>query len=203
MFSIQKYARRFLQALIATATLAYLPFATAEIDADVTYVRPGVDFNQYEQFLISPLDLSDLNLVPPAWVENPEPRRWSLTDEDIAHLRSFYQDELKAGIKSRKQFKVVDAPAANTIDIDVKITRITPWAGRGEKTETLGSGEMAFEAQLRDAHSGDLLVIVEGVQNVGEAYQENKPFNHEHNFKEKFFVWGEALSDELHNVKSQ
>lgn len=179
--------------------LTFNLFAASAAVADVKaeYVRPGVDFTRYTQFIVDPVDVSELALVPPPWVTKPNPRKWELSDESIAFIRSLYTKQITAGLESNGKFNVVKNVNDKTIAVEVKLIRITPWAEKGKKDETLGSGEMKFEAMIRDGQTGDLLALYEGVQNVGKHYQENTPINHEHNFKEHFYNWGKNLADAL------
>ncbi|SMF05676.1 Protein of unknown function [Alteromonadaceae bacterium Bs31] len=161
------------------------------------YSRPGVDYSQYTQFVVTPLNISDMRLVPPPWVTDAKPKKWTMSEKNEAFLRSLYMESLTKGIESSGQFKTAKTPAANTIQIDLRINRLTPWAAKGDKATIKGSGELKFEAELRDASTGELLAIFEGVQAVGEDYQENTTFNHKHNLKEHFERWGKNLSQAL------
>lgn len=191
------------RSLLVLATPFVLLFAgTASADFTVTYTRPNTDFGSYNQFLISPLDMSDMKIVPPAWVTDSKPHKWQLSEKDVEYIRSLYQEYIANGIRSGKKYDVVSEQAPNTLEVDVEIIRLIPWAKKGDKSaKTKGSGEMKFEVVFRDALSGDLLAIGEGLQNVGENYQENVPINHEHNLKEHFFTWGQSLSDALAKQK--
>lgn len=185
-----------IQCLLAMLMLFSMP-SFAQKETSVTYVRPGVDFAKYTEFLVTPLDMSDLKLVPPPWVEDTKPGKWNLNDADIALINSLYQENIAKGIHNKGKFNSVIVPTVQAIQVDMKITRLTPWAAKGESVETQGSGELKFEAELRDALTGDLLVLLEGLQQVGKNYQANTRLNHEHNLKAHFERWGEALSDAL------
>ncbi len=179
-------------ALVATA-LASLSWA----DASVQYARPNVDYSQYKQFVVSPLDISNMRIVPPAWADKPESKKWTMSQKNEDFLRSLYMESITKGIESSGKFKAAKAPGTNTILVEIQLTRLTPWAARGEKVTTKGSGELKFEAELRDAETNDLLVLIEGVQEVGKDYQENTSFNHQHNLKQHFERWGKWLSNAL------
>jgi len=198
LFIIPKMFNCLASALAFVILSAFTLAAQASTETEVVYVRPGEDFSQYTQFVVTPLNLSDTKLVPPPWVENPKPSVWKLSKKDIEFIRGLYIDSISKGIHTSGKFKSVNKASEQAIQVDVKITRLTPWAAKGEaEAQTLGSGELAFHAELRDSVNGNLLVIVEGVQQVGKNYQVNKRLNHEHNLKEHFESWGEALSAAL------
>lgn len=184
--------------MLALSLIVVALTAQAEEEgAAFTYVRPNTDFSVYKSFVVSPLDLTDMKLVPPAWVEKPNPRKWSISDADIEYIRSLYIESITKGIENSGKFDVVEDADPLSIQVDVKIVRLTPWTEKGDKSETLGSGELKFEAELRNAGNGDLLAMVEGVQQVGKEYQPNSRLTAKHNLREHFENWGKQLSAAL------
>jgi len=184
---------------LATAMVAVLfsSLLWAEGSA-VTYKRPGVDVSKYTQFIVTPLDVSDMNIVPPAWLADGKSHKWQLKDSDVEFIRTLYIENVTKGIHSGGKYNAVKVPTAQTIQVDVKLLSLTPWAKKGDTSaETMGSGEMKYEAVLRDALNGDMLMLIEGVQNVGKQYQENTRLNHEHNLQQHFETWGKNLSKAL------
>jgi len=169
----------------------------------VTYSKPGVDLKQYKQFLVKPLNLEDTRLVPPPWVEKPNPKEWQLTRENQEFLRTAFASAVRKGIESAAQFKVVEAPSPGTLQVEVHLISLTPWAARGEKAETLGSGTLTFEAHVRDAGTSDLLAIYQGTQQVGKEYQENTAFNKQSDLTEHFTNWGRNISRRLASAQTQ
>ena len=195
-FGVIKMAIRAMTLFVLVA----LPLMASRAQADVSieYVRPGMDLNKYSEFMVSPLDLSDQNVVPPPWAENNKPHKWVISEKNISYMRSVYLESISAGLSESGKYKVVEQASANAMLVDIKIVRLTPWAKHGDKSGvTQGSGEIKFEVRLRDAHTGDLLALAEGVQNIGKNVQENTRLNHEHNLKEHFHQWGSTLSNAL------
>ncbi|WP_045858421.1 DUF3313 family protein [Teredinibacter purpureus] len=183
--------------ILATILVFAAITANAQQDTTITYVRPGVEFSQFTQFIITPLDVSDMKLVPPPWVKSPKKGQWALSDESTRFIRGLYISSITKGIHSGGKFNAVTVPTAQTIQLDIKISRLTPWTPKNDNTETLGSGEIKFEAALRDALTGDLIAIIEGQQQVGSNYQENTRLTKEHNLQKHFEGWGKKLSDAL------
>ena len=168
------------------------------------YAKPGVNVRQYQQFLLMPLNLSDARVVPPPWVENPDPREWDLTKKNRDVLASAYASAVRVGIESAGQFKVVTEPTPGTLQVEVRLISLTPWASRAETdAQTLGTGTMTFEAHVRDAPTGELLFVFEGTQQVGQDYQENTAFNKAAGLTEHFTNWGRNISRRLAEAQAR
>jgi hypothetical protein len=169
-----------------------------------SYVKPDTNFRSYTQFLIAPLNLEDTRLIPPPWVENPDPHEWELTRKNQNFLRSSYAEAVGEGIESEGRFKVVTQPTPGTLQVEVHLISLTPWASREEQAvQTRGSGTLTFEAHVRDAATAELLAVYEGTQQVGADYQENTDFNKATDLTEHFTNWGRAISRRLATVQSQ
>jgi len=104
---------------------------------------------------------------------------------------------VRSGVESEGKFKVVNEHTPGTLQIDVRLVSLTPWASRDEKVETLGSGTLTFEAHVRDAATSELLAVYQGTQNVGKEYQANTPANKMTDIKQHFTDWGRNISKRL------
>jgi hypothetical protein len=169
----------------------------------VVFSKPDASLGQYEQFLLLPLNLGGTRLIPPPWVENPDPREWELTEDNREFLTAAYASAVREGIEAGGEFKVVSEPAPGTLQLEVRLISLTPWAARGEEVETRGSGTLTFEAQVRDAQTAELLAIYEGTQQVGQDYQENTDFNKRTDVTEHFTNWGRNISRRLAEAQAQ
>jgi hypothetical protein len=180
--------------LLAAATAVW---AQTEMLAPA-YMKPGVNLKQYKQFLIKPLNLEDTRLIPPPWVEKPDPKVWNLTKQNQQFLRDTFASAVREGVAAEGKFQVVKEPTPGTLQIDVHLISLTPWAAHDEKgVETLGSGTMTFEAHVRDAKTAELLAVFQGTQQVGKDYQANTPANKMSDLKEHFTTWGRNISKRL------
>ena len=169
-----------------------------------TYTKPGVNLKQYKQFVIKPLNLEDTRLIPPPWVEKPDPKVWNLSKQNQQFLRDTFASAVREGVASEGKFTVVKEPTPGTLQIDVHLISLTPWAARDEKgVQTLGSGTMTFEAHVRDANTAELLAVYQGTQQVGKDYQENTPANKMTDLKEHFTTWGKNISKRLAAAQAQ
>jgi Protein of unknown function (DUF3313) len=185
-----------LAALLAAA--AFCALAQAPAPLTVTFSRPGVDLKSYTQFRILPLNISGTRVIPPPWVEKPDPHEWALTRDNKQFLVSEFARAVRAGIESGGKYKVVDSAGAGTLQLEVRLISLTPWASRKETdAETLGSGTLSFEAYVRDSRTAELLVAYEGTQQVGKDYQENTALNKASSLTEHFTTWGKNVSARL------
>jgi len=181
--------------LVAAALGAW---AQAPAPLTVTFSRPGVDLSPYTQFRLLPLNISGTRVIPPPWVENADPHEWSLTRDNKEFLVDEFARAVREGIESGGKYKVVDTAGPGTLQLEVRLISLTPWASREEKdATTLGSGTLSFEAYVRDSRSTELLVAYEGDQPVGKDYQENTALNKASNITEHFKTWGRNLSQRL------
>jgi hypothetical protein len=178
--------------------------AQAPAPLTVTYTKPGVNLAQYSQFRLLPLNVSDTRLIPPPWVEKPDPREWQLTRENREFLVTTFAKAVREGIESGGKYKVVDAATPGTLQLEVRLVSLTPWASREEKdATTLGSGTLTFEAYVRDARTAELLVSYQGTQPVGKDYQENTALNKASNLTEHFTTWGRNISQRLATAQAR
>jgi hypothetical protein len=192
------------RALGAVVLFAAAGAASAQTDTlTPSYTKPGVNLKQYKQFVIKPLNLEDTRLIPPPWVEKPDPKVWHLSKDNQDFLRKTFASAVREGVESEGKFKVVTQSTPGTLQIDVHLLSLTPWASRDEKVETLGSGTLTFEAHVRDAATAELLAVYQGTQQVGKGYQENTPANKMTDIKEHFTDWGRNISKRLAAAQAQ
>ena len=168
-----------------------------------SYIKPGVNFKQYKQFSIKPLNLDDTRVIPPPWVEKPNPKDWRMSKENQDFLRETFASAVREGVESDGKFKVVNEHTPGTLQVDVHLLSLTPWASRDEKVETLGSGTLTFEAHVRDAATSELLAVYQGTQQVGKDYQANTPANKMTDIKQHFTDWGRNISKRLAAAQAQ
>ena len=192
------------RAVGATVLLAAAASAWAQTDTLMpSYIKPGVNFKQYKQFSIKPLNLDDTRLIPPPWVEKPNPKDWRMSKENQDFLRETFASAVREGVESEGKFKIVNEHTPGTLQIDVHLLSLTPWASRDEKVETLGTGTLTFEAHVRDAATAELLAVYQGTQQVGKNYQANTPANKMTDIKEHFTDWGRNISRRLAAAQAQ
>lgn len=195
-----------LRKLVAVAALMTAGGAFGQSQTTLTpaYTKPGVNLRSYQQFRLLPLQVDETRIVPPPWVENADPHEWELTRKNRETLASSYASAVRTGIESEGRFRVVTEPTPGTLEIEMRLVSLTPWASRAEAdAQTLGSGTMTFEAHVRDAPTGELLFIFQGTQQVGQDYQENTAFNKAAGLTDHFTNWGRNVSRRLAEVQGR
>lgn len=185
-------------AWLAAAGLLLVSSVSVALDKlKVDYVRPGVDFSQYDSVYLYPLDFSKAKVVKPAWAEAGLPQKWDISHADQARVQSLFLDTIKQEVEKDTRFKVVDRVAGKTLEVEVSITRLMPYAARGEDVMTKGTGEITVKVSITDGATGDLLGIMTGDQAVGESYQQNSIESDEANVRGLFKTWGERVRARL------
>lgn len=171
----------------------------------VTYTKPGVGFTQYKQFKLLPLNVSDARVVPPPWVESADPHEWALIEETREFLRSTFAQAVRQGIESGGKYKVVGEATPGTLQLEVRLISLTPWASREEGPElsTRGSGTLTFEAHVRDARTAELLAVYQGTQQVGQDFQDNTMANKKADLTRHFTTWGRDISQRLATAQAR
>lgn len=184
--------------LVMVATLVAQAQDTIQTpELEVTYFREGVDYKYYNQFVLKTLDVENTRLIPPPWEENPDPVKWQLSDQNKDFLRAAYREAMKRGLEESGEFKVVTEPLRGTLELEMRLVSLAPYARQGEKVTTKGYGELTFESVLRDARTGEMLALIQGTQKVGEDYQENTDFNKATNLTQHFANWGRRVSGRM------
>jgi len=171
----------------ATAGAEDMAGFAAPLNAE--YERPGVDWSKYDKLIINDLDVSRTNIVPPPW-KDEKAFRWKVSDKNVAALQKEYHKSMEEQIAGNDGYEIVTEPDAGVLDLTLEIVSFMPYAERGEKVITKGSGEMHINVTVRDADSGQLLAIMEGPQEVGQDYDENTDFSRQKNLKKLFDSWG-------------
>jgi hypothetical protein len=64
-----------------------------------SYIKPGINFKQYKQITIKPLNLDDTRLIPPPWVEKPSPKDWQLSKDNQDFLRQTFASAVRSGVE--------------------------------------------------------------------------------------------------------
>ena len=198
---------KFTQALGLVFALVATPLQSAlagDSQVDISYVRPGVDYSQYSKFLIKPLELDQTLLVPAPWVEGKagKPRPWRINQKNAMFLQNRYTSAMKKQLEEIGGYKLTDEAGSDTLEVEIEIISLTPYAEPKDKVITKGSGEMTIRAEIRDSRTAEALVIYEGDTQVGRDYHENTQFSVDQDVQELFESWGEYLRLALDEAKA-
>jgi hypothetical protein len=193
---------------LVTLMVAALPLQgvqASETEVHVSYVRPDVDYSNYEKFLIQPLDISDTKLIPPPWVEGKagQPRPWKISKKNAEFLQGQYSSAMKKQLQDKGGYELATEAGSDTLEVEIEIISLTPYAQPEDKVITKGSGEMTIRAEVRDSRSGELLVLYEGDEQVGEDYHEHTEFSVDQDVEALFEGWGDHLRQALDEAKAE
>jgi hypothetical protein len=192
---------------ITAGLLALLWSATALAQSAMqpTWVKDGVDWSQYTKYLVKPLVLDDVQLVPPPWAENPA--EWKLEVQNPGMVQQLFDDAIRAELAEDGADVLADAPGPGVLEVEVEILSITPWLRPGSASQvdgmnvsTLGSGELSATVEMRDAQTRELLAMWAGEPTVGDEYQEFTRENNLNNLEKMFVGFAKRLDAALDRV---
>lgn len=135
----------------------------ARVDArnyEVALIRPGIDFMAYDGLLVETLELA---FRTPDRSEHQFP----LTEAQKSQFRELLLTAFTEELTRLENLTVVDAPAANVLDLRVRVQDITAAVpgrsvgARGRAAIALrAAGEATLVIELRDAQSEEVLARV-------------------------------------------
>lgn len=180
--------------------------ASALAQTAPTWVKDGVDWSQYNKFLVKPLNVDDVKLVRPPWAED-DPEEWTLEIESLEAIQAIFRDQMKEGLGGNNGYPLVYAPGPGVLEVEVEILSIMPWIRPGSdgtkdgmQVTTMGTGELTASVELRDAKNRELLLLLEGEKSVGEEYKEFTTANNVSNVENMFKSFAMRLRNAMDNV---
>ncbi|MEJ2384061.1 MAG: DUF3313 family protein [Xanthomonadales bacterium] len=192
---------------ITAGLLALLWSATALAQSAMqpTWVKDGVDWSHYTKYLVKPLVIDDVQLVPPPWAENPA--EWKLEVQNPGMVQQLFDDAIRAELAEDGADVLADAPGPGVLEVEVEILSVTPWLRPGSASQvdgmnvsTLGSGELSATVEMRDAQTRELLAMWAGEPTVGDEYQEFTRENNLNNLEKMFVGFAKRLDAALERV---
>jgi hypothetical protein len=176
---------------------------------DEVLVDPKVDFSQYKSIGIADMNFSRLQIVEPSDYTGRY-QKMSLSEEDIAMLRSEYRRKLGEVLSEQGGYKVVDGVMPNAKDtmiVRTDMIRLEPNAPREkdeigvasarDKTFTKGAGSMTLEAVLVDAATGKPVVVLRDEVTDTETWGNNNPVTNRAAILRAFTSWGYGIRRQL------
>ena len=186
------------------ALVATLFSATALAQVPPTWVKDGVEWSKYDKFLVKPLNVSDVRLIPPPWAENPE--EWEINKANMQTVRAIYRDVMRTELG----YPIVYTPQAGALEINVEILSVTPWirpneggSMEGLTVTTMGTGELTASLEIRDSETRELLLLLAGEKSVGEEYKEFTRANNASNVEAMFKAFAHRLRGALDKVHAK
>ena len=148
-----------------------------------TWVKEGVNWEQYSKFLVKPLNIADVKLVKPPWAAD-DTSEWTLEIQDLEAIQAIFRDAMKDVLSGNGGYPLVYLDGKDVLEVEVEILSIMPYLKpggdeslAGYEVKTLGSGEVTARVELRDSTTRELLLLLEGEKAAGENYKEFTPAN--------------------------
>jgi hypothetical protein len=171
--------------------------------------KEGVDWSKYTRFLIAPLEVGEVIVVRPPWAED-DPQEWTLEIADLEKIQELYMTAVTTALTADGGYEIVDAPAADALEVDVEILSIMPWLRPGSastkdgmQVTTMGTGEIIASVDLRDSRTRELLLMFAGEKAVGDQYNEFTYENNVANINNMFTEFGANLRRAMDEVHGQ
>ncbi|HIG40977.1 MAG: DUF3313 family protein [bacterium] len=200
--------KRTVQSLLITMLCVLLSVNVAAQNLTEVYVNSDTDLSDFSKVILRELDINGAQIIPPVWVqgEDRNPHKWKISKKNVRLMQEAFQSVVKRELGGSGGYPVVTDESDGVLEIKVGLLSLTPYAQRGEKVITKGSGEIRIQVTLRNAMTGVLLAIYEGNQRVGDKYQENTDLSSRKDAEELFVVWGQKIRrvlDEAHTINSE
>jgi hypothetical protein len=191
--------------LIGLVTMFFASAALAQLEP--TWVKQGVNWQQYSKFLVHPLDVDNVRVIKPAYAQD-DPSDWSLEVQDLAGIQAIFRDVMNRELSGNDGYPLVYTAGTDVVEVEVELLSITPWLKpggdeslQGYVVKTLGSGEVTGQVEMRDSTTGELLLLIEGDKAVGERYTEFTRANNVSNVEAMFTSFAKrvrAAMDRVH-----
>ena len=172
-------------------------------------VDPRVDFSRYRAIAIADINFSRLQIVEPTDYRGRY-KKMTLSDEDIAMLRSEYRRKLGEVLGQQGGYQIVDSVvpgAKDTLIVRTDMVRLEPTAPREkdevgvvsarDKTFTKGAGSMTLEAELVDVSTRKAVVVLRDEVSDIETWGNNNPVSNRAAILQAFTSWGYGIRRQL------
>jgi len=192
--------------LIGLFVLLFSTASLADIQLEATWVKEGVDWEQYSKFLVKPLNIDDVKVVKPPYAED-DPSEWTLDIQDLEGMQALFRDVMKDVLAGNNGYPLVYSDGKDVLEVEVEILNIMPWLKPGSGSEidghqvkTLGSGEITARVELRDSRTRELLFLIEGDKAIGEKYKSFTTKNNISNVQYMFTRFATRLRNSMDKV---
>lgn len=192
--------------IVGFIAMVFSMSATSQSKIEPTWEKEGVDWGQYNRFLVKPLIIDNVKLVRPPWAED-DPQEWILEFESLEAIQAIFRDSMKDGLSSNDGYAVVYSDGKDVLEVEVEILSIMPWIRPGSggtkdgmQVTTMGTGEITASVELRDSKTRELLLLIEGDKAVGEEYKEFTTANNVANVENMFTRFATRLRNSMDKV---
>lgn len=192
--------------IVGFFAMMFSTVAIADSQIEPTWVKEGVNWGQYNKFLVKPLAIDNVKVVRPPWAED-DPNEWILEIESLEAIQAIFRDAMKDVLSGNDGYPLVYADGKDVLEVEVEILAIMPWVRPGSdgtedgmEVTTLGTGEITASVELRDSKNRELLLLIEGDKAVGEEYKEFTTANNVANVENMFTRFAKRLRNSMDRV---
>ena len=190
--------------IVGLAAMFFASTALAQLEP--TWVKDGVDWQQYGKFLVRPLVIDNVKVVKPPFAQD-DPTEWTVEVEDLEGMQAIFRDVMSDVLSGNGGYPLVYVDGKDVLEVEVELLSIMPWVKPGGDPEleglavkTLGSGEITGRVELRDSTTRELLLLIEGNKAAGEKYKEFTRANNIANVEAMFTQFANRLRNAMDRV---
>jgi hypothetical protein len=194
--------------LVGLFVMLFTAHASAQV-VEPTWVKEGVNWAQYDKFLVKPLNIDDVRIVRPPWAAD-DPRPWTMDLEGLEAIQAIFRDAMKDVLSADDGYPLVYVDGKDVLEVEVELLSIMPWLRpggdedlEGYEVKTLGSGEITARVELRDSTTRELLLMIEGDKAVGEKYKQFTAQNNVTNVDRMFRSFAQRLRNSMDRIHSE
>lgn len=169
---------------------------------DSVYLKPGVNFNEYQQLDIAGLDTSRVVVREPSSSDSfDEP--WVLTDKDKTYLQEEFMKTFTKELIETDKFKA--SGDGKKLLIKTTLLELAPTAPKDDiksrptisKIYTEGAGTITMKIEIYDAQTKALVGVIADQAKLGNRWERNNKANNKRQLSLAFARYGNSLGDLL------
>lgn len=172
---------------------------------DAVFVADKVEFADYKQVVLEPLDMSAVKIRKPSNLGFVSDTPWELNDQD----RNFYQEKYIQAMKKewldKSGLTQVDQASGKTLRVKAVLKEIAPLGSKDDfkgrpvitKVYSEGVGTMTINFELSDASSGKVLGLISDQRDLGKVWEENNRVTFNQQVRLAFTAWAGRLQKQL------
>lgn len=190
----------------------------ANPDADVAFLRPGVDFRPYGSLLLEPLGITpkDEDETRTGWGPTA---RFELDDEARARMQQLFRDavvetlgtDLGRGRSRKRGYAIVHQAGPDVLRVAASLVAIRMTAPVASTRDEVGSeriysqssGSMVLVMELRDSVSGEALLRLADRKSTSYDWYRNNSFSNWSDVRATFRHWAKQLRRRLDLLRAQ
>lgn len=170
---------------------------------DSVYLKPGVNFSDYQQLQFAELDTTNITVREPS-SPNDFDEPWILTDKDKVYLQEKYLESFNKELIKTDRFKAAGG-SGKTLLIKTTLQELAPSAVKDDSRSrptimniyTEGAGTMTMRMEIYDAQTNTLVGLVADESDLGNRWEKNDRMNNKRQLSLGFARWADSLGDAL------